>query len=76
MITPPRQGYKRAWVQCKECAKVMYYDYVPYALSNPIMTTSCGHSFGHRDLNCKDITKDEALRILGGEDVDLERKAS
>lgn len=40
-----RKGYQRAFVQCKECKAMAYYDYVPYSLSNPIMTTPCGHSF-------------------------------
>ncbi len=38
-------GYNRAFVQCKECKAMAYYDYIPHSLSNPIMTTPCTHSF-------------------------------
>jgi hypothetical protein len=38
-------GYRRAFVKCKRCKTMAAYDYVPYSLYNPIMTTPCGHSF-------------------------------
>lgn len=37
--------YHRAFVKCKKCKTQSWYDYVPFSLSNPIMTTTCGHSF-------------------------------
>lgn len=65
-IASIEQGYQRKWLQCKECKKVYYYDFVPYSLSNPIMYTDCGHSLGYPrgDLNCKEISADEALILL------------
>jgi hypothetical protein len=36
---------KRKFVQCKRCKKMAAYDYVPFSLSSPIITTPCGHSF-------------------------------
>jgi hypothetical protein len=39
------RGYERQFVMCKRCGKKAYYDYVPYSLSNPIMTTPCHHFF-------------------------------
>lgn len=41
-------GYRRQWVRCKECHKASFYDYIPYSLSNPIMTLPCGHGLGQR----------------------------
>lgn len=65
---PPRQraklppllsGYQRKYVQCKQrgCGRVYYQDFIPYALSAPLMWTHCGHSVGHRDYNLRDITE-------------------
>ena len=56
--------YQRQWLKCRTCGRVMYYDYLPYSLSTPIMTTSCGHGIADRDLGCDNITADEALAIL------------
>lgn len=42
------RGMNRQWVKCKTCGRVAYYDYVPYSLSNPIMTMPCGHGVGGR----------------------------
>ncbi len=38
-------GYNRAFVQCKECKAMAYYDYIPKSLSNPVMVTHCAHFF-------------------------------
>lgn len=38
-------GYEREFVKCEKCNAMAYYDYTPYSLSNPIITTPCGHSF-------------------------------
>lgn len=38
-----RPGYRRQWVRCRECQRVAFYDYIPYSLSNPVMTLPCGH---------------------------------
>ncbi|MFP3726972.1 hypothetical protein U8V72_17490 [Priestia filamentosa] len=35
-------GYERQWYRCN-CGAVMYDDYIPYSLSNPILITKCGH---------------------------------
>lgn len=43
---------------------VMYYDYVPLSLSNPVRTSPCGHGLTERDLGCDSISADEALVIL------------
>ena len=45
-----RKGYVRKFVRCKTkgCGRVFYYDYVPYSLSNPIMTMPCAHGIGGR----------------------------
>ena len=47
-IPPVPKGMKRQWVRCKDkkCKRVFYYDYVPYGISNPIMTMPCGHGIG------------------------------
>lgn len=59
-IPPVRAGYNRQWLRCRECGWVGYYDYLPYSLSNPIMTTGCGHGAALRDLGCDSITEAEA----------------
>lgn len=38
----PRQGFKRQWLRCKQHGRVYFYDYQPYSLSNPILTSDCG----------------------------------
>lgn len=42
---PLDSGRIRSFRKCKKCKTKGYYDYVPYSLSNPIITTECGHSF-------------------------------
>jgi hypothetical protein len=39
----PTGNYVRLWLQCPKCGALQYRDYVPYSLSNPILTTLCGH---------------------------------
>lgn len=43
-LPPLEAGYSRSWYLC-HCGAEMYSDYVPYSLSNPIVTTPCGHDF-------------------------------
>lgn len=38
-------GKKRQFVKCKECGELSYYDFIPYSLSMPIISTNCGHDF-------------------------------
>ena len=38
-----RRGMKRAFVACKQCESVAYYDFVPYSLSNGVACLPCGH---------------------------------
>jgi hypothetical protein len=64
VIPPIAKGYKRQWLRCRRCQRVQFYDYVPYSLSNPIMTTACGHGATERDLGCDSISADEALVAL------------
>ena len=64
-IPHPASGYKRQWVRCNQCRRVAYYDYVPYSLSNPIMTLPCGHGLTERmDKAATYISADEALSAL------------
>lgn len=61
-LTPlprPAKGYRRAYKKCRECGAVMYYDYVPYSLSRPILTTTCGHGITERDYGLDDISRTE-----------------
>lgn len=44
-LPEPWKGYKRGWYRCRHCGNYAYNDYLPYSLSNPIYTTSCGHDF-------------------------------
>jgi hypothetical protein len=60
-IKPVMKGYERQWVKCRKCGRVAHYDYVPYSLSNPIMTMPCSHGTGERDMGATRITADEAL---------------
>lgn len=63
-----KSGYERKWMQCKECKRVYYYDYIPYSLSAPIMTTNCGHSIGYdRDMNCIEISEYKAQALLSSQ---------
>lgn len=56
------KGYERAWVRCKRCSRVAFYDYVPYSLSNPIMSMPCGHDTGQSfHAATERISADEAL---------------
>jgi hypothetical protein len=63
-LPPISEGYARRWLQCRTCGRVQYYDYVPYSLSNPIMTTACGHGAALRDLGCNVINEREAVEAL------------
>jgi len=56
----PDEGYERQWLKCRTCGHLQYYDYIPYSLSNPIMTTACGHGSGERDYGCDRISEDKA----------------
>lgn len=58
-------GFKRQWLQCRECSRVYFYDYVPYGLSNPLRWLPCGHSpIGDRyDIGANEITEEEASPI-------------
>jgi hypothetical protein len=60
-IPPVPHGFERKWLKCRECGRVQYYDYVPYSLSKPIMTTACGHGAAESDLGCYAISPDQAL---------------
>lgn len=44
----PWQGFRRAFVRCKECRRIAYYFYQPYSLANPVLTLPCGHGLGRR----------------------------
>jgi hypothetical protein len=39
-------GHERAFVKCRrrKCNTRAAYDFVPFSLSSPILTTPCGHS--------------------------------
>lgn len=63
-IPPVAKGYQRQWIRCRTCGVVMFYDFVPFSLSNPIRTTTCGHGLAERDLGCDPISADEALVTL------------
>jgi hypothetical protein len=63
-IPPIMTGCKRQWLRCRKCGRIQYYDYLPGSLSNPIMTTACGHGLAERDLGCDQITPDEAMIAL------------
>jgi hypothetical protein len=61
-IRPIPKGMKRQWTKCRTCGNVAYYDYLPYGLSNPVMSLPCHHGVGG-DFN-RSITRisaDEAL---------------
>lgn len=63
------EGYKRKWFRCKRrgCRRVFYMDFIPYAISSPIMVTPCGHSLGCRDYSMAEITAREARVALRAE---------
>lgn len=60
-IQPILRGYKRQWLRCRRCKRVQFYDYKPFSLSNPIMTTACGHGAAERDMGCDRISDEEAM---------------
>ena len=47
-LPPLRGNTKREFVACKTCARVSYYDYVPYSFSTAIMMLPCGHGLTER----------------------------
>ena len=56
------KGYERTWVRCKRCRRVAFYDYIPYSLSNTIMSMPCGHDVGQSfHAATESISADEAL---------------
>lgn len=63
MSLPPVQiGYERAWVSCKKCQRVGYYDYIPYSLSSGVRTLTCGHGNTIRFNDAvNSITEEEGL---------------
>jgi hypothetical protein len=42
---PLPKGYKRQFYECRKCKNKAAYDFVPYSLSNPILTSPCDHWF-------------------------------
>lgn len=42
---PILQGYKRQWYKCSSCGTLQCKDYIPYSLSNPVLTTRCRHDW-------------------------------
>lgn len=64
-LPPVRKGYARAFKRCKQkgCGRVSYYDYVPFSLSRPIMTTVCGHGATMCDYDLEDVTEAEWHRL-------------
>lgn len=64
-IKAPVRGYKRQYVRCKECKNVAYYDYIPFSLSNPVMTQPCGHGLTLRPNEKWDyISEEEGLKAM------------
>ena len=63
-IPPPPKGYERQWLQCRRCQTVMSYDFVPFSMSRPILSTTCGHDMGLRDLGCNAISEEKAMEVL------------
>jgi len=39
------KGYARVFEECKKCKAKAFRDYVPYSLSNPILTSVCEHRY-------------------------------
>lgn len=60
-VPRPAKGLKTAYYLCKArgCGRVYYRDYQPYSLSNPIISSPCGHSVGAHDYNLKRISRAE-----------------
>lgn len=56
-------GYKRSYVKCKTCGRVAYRDYVPFSLSNPIITQPCGHGIAERNPYAT-IGEQEGMRAI------------
>ena len=68
---------KRQWVRCRECGRPGYYDYVPYSLSNPVMTLPCGHGAAQRFTDAAErITAKQAKELTTVEREHLTRSAS
>src|SRR5690606_11035478 len=42
-IKPVSNGCERQWVKCNECGRVAHYEYVPFSLSQAVLTLPCGH---------------------------------
>jgi hypothetical protein len=42
---PLPRGNDRKFVECRKCKRKAAYDFVPFSLSSPVITTPCGHSF-------------------------------
>lgn len=64
-IPPVTAGYKRKWLKCKTCSSVVYRDYIPYSLSNPVMWLPCGHDAGTKVHEATtEISEKEALKLL------------
>ena len=59
-FAPVSQGFAVKWLKCRKCGEVYRYVYQPYSLGNPQRWTVCGHSVTHRDLNCDEISEQEA----------------
>lgn len=58
-------GYVRCYEQCVKCGRVYYRDYVPFSLSNPILTLPCGHGVGQRWENItRKLDPQEGMRIM------------
>jgi hypothetical protein len=61
----PWPGYKRQWVQCRQCGRVAFYDFVPYSLSNPLMTLPCGHGLTLRiHTAARSLLENEAIPLF------------
>jgi hypothetical protein len=63
-MRPPSQGFELLWKRCRECGRIYRYVHQPHSLANPIRWTPCGHSIGHRDLNCDELPVEEAIPLL------------
>ncbi|NID14345.1 hypothetical protein [Luteibacter yeojuensis] len=58
-------GYKRQWVECRECKAVAYYDFIPYSLSSHLATMPCHHGAAMRLENATNrISEEDALARL------------
>lgn len=71
-VSLPRipKGYQREYLLCKHkgCGNVFYYDFIPYSLANPIITSPCHTRFGgltsFEGLNATAISKKEFYERL------------